>query len=239
MGHPPHIRREHIAKMVLISLIVTMGFPLAIVIRNADSSGGVANVRFGKSIGLLDASVLVYSVDGTKTLQWCFEYAEDTTLSAGFVAIAQQLNPLPSFLGFALPSASLAEYVGVSGRSGIPMPALGELFFRLGGTGIVLLLLAGCALAYFEAKYFGAHSLPPHQLYFSRLFNLAVIYGTIISVHSHIRASTRPCVWVLILWGLYAIGQMTRERPSISRRAGRGKALSSCILTLSPSSRKR
>ena len=212
-----YIRRDHVGKAIAIGVVVCLGFPLAIVIRDRDPSGGVANVKIKNSVGLLDADMVVYSVDGSRTLQWCFEYAEDTSFVNGLVALAQQLNPLPSFLGLSLPDASLAGYLGVSGRTGIPMPSLGELFFRIGNAGVVLLVLAGSFIAWFEAKYFAEHNLSPDQLFFSRLLNLALVYGALISVHSAVRASTRPCVWVLVLWCIWRIVQGICARRSVWR----------------------
>lgn len=212
-----HIARSHIAKMIPVGAIVAVGFPLAIAIRENDSSGGIANLNGKDSIRLVNPDLLIYSMDGTQTLQWCFDYAENGDLITGLWMVARRLNPLPSFLGFSLPEASLSQYLGVSGHTGIPMPLLGELFFRLGYASFVLVTIAGACIAFFESRFLAARILDFEHLLFSRLLNLAAVYGILVSVHSGIRPSTRPCVWILVLWGIYRIVRRNKKGPSSDR----------------------
>lgn len=120
------------------------------------------------------------------------------------------INPLPS--GIVNPGrigVGLAEYMGTVGSVGLTTPALANIFTAFGYGGVMVLVLIGSACGYFDR-----YALL-HKGLISHINILLVVIGTGISVHSGIRAWTRPMLYAALL---VALVSFLRKRSSSVQR---------------------
>lgn len=116
----------------------------------------------------------------------------------GFIAWLISLSPLPTYFRATGTSLSVARLLGVT-HAGIPMPALGEIYFRMGWLGLIVLLPFGYFLGSLERnilrhKYIFGTAYWPHVLLW-----ISALSGFIFSMHSTSRAATRLLIYSFIL----------------------------------------
>lgn len=104
------------------------------------------------------------------------------------------INPLPS--GIINPGrigVGLAEYMGTVGSTGITTPALADIFKAFGYVGVVVLVLIGGICGYFDRYALN------HKGMVAQINILLIVIGTGVSLHSGIRAWTRPMLYAAVL----------------------------------------
>lgn len=116
----------------------------------------------------------------------------------GLILWLSTISPLPSFLELNAQVPSVAQLLGIT-SVGLPMPMIGDIYFRMGWAGLVFWFLLGWWLGRLEAnisfhpKIYGT-AYWPHVLLW-----LALLQGLILSFHSATRASSRVAIYALFL----------------------------------------
>lgn len=122
-------------------------------------------------------------------------------LGQGFLDILKILQPVPSFL---VPwqlrmGDSLSVVLGTSGSTGITTPALGELYYALGYSGLLLLVPLGSFCAVVDQQFHARKR--PRDAIVVVLFLIG--FGT--GLHSGLRAMTRPILYAVLFAYLMSI----------------------------------
>lgn len=190
------INYYHIIKLLLIALVVLAGTGVVSQIRGRGSGGGLSSSNDIVKTRL-DISETLESINGLQTMVWVIEYTKETNLINGLLLIAIHINPAPSFIYNPQRHMSLAREMGIT-SVGIPMPAIGEAYFRLGYWGLLIALLFGYICGY---VWYRVNNSDPNLLYI--FLYIMLIYSVVIGVHSNIRAATRGIVWILLIWLIF------------------------------------
>lgn len=126
------------------------------------------------------------------------------------------INPVPS--GIVDPGRigiGLSEYMGTIGSTGLTTPALADIFKAFGYGGLLVLMLLGCVFGYFDRYALF------HKGVMAHLAILLVVIGTGISLHSGIRAWTRPMLYAALLIGLVNLVNNRLSRNTLLTGRGR------------------
>ena len=155
---------------------------------NADELQGIRSFfQVNAVIGIISTAVSLRSKYGTGPID-------------GFLKWLQSMLPIPSFLGLTGSHLSVAKLLNIT-HVGIPMPAVGELYFYMGWWSLIIFLLYGIYLGKIEGQliaHITIHKLSywPHLLVW-----LSMLFGFILSMHSPSRSSTRLLMYSLLFIG--------------------------------------
>jgi hypothetical protein len=138
-------------------------------------------------------------------------YASRETPGLDFLGVfLLNINPAPS--GLLDPGSigvDLATYMRTTGSTGLTSPALADVYYAFGYAGLIVLAILGTVLGFFDLYAVRRPGLT------SNLAILLAVIGTGVSLHSGIRAWTRPLFYaalmILIVWYL------TRKRDKTER----------------------
>jgi hypothetical protein len=116
----------------------------------------------------------------------------------GFLAWLKSVLPIPTFLGLTGKHLSIAALLHVR-HAGIPMPALGEIYFYMGWGGLLIYLVLGFCLGKIEGELI-KHTLIYGKSYWPHvLIWLSMLFGFILSFHSPTRSASRLVVYSIII----------------------------------------
>jgi hypothetical protein len=119
----------------------------------------------------------------------------------GFFTWLQSILPIPSFVGVSGGHLSIAKLLNIT-HAGIPMPALGELYFYMGWWSLIIFLLFGIYLGKTEGNMI-AHVLIHKRSYWTHiLIWLSMLFGFILCMHSPSRSATRLLMYSIIFTSL-------------------------------------
>lgn len=118
----------------------------------------------------------------------------------GFISWLQTILPIPTFFGVNSEPLSFARLVGVD-HAGIPMPVLGEIFFRMGWIGLLLFFFLGYFLGKLEGELI-KHTLLYGKPYWPNIVIwMSLLFGFILSFHSPSRSASRYFIYsIMMLW---------------------------------------
>lgn len=115
----------------------------------------------------------------------------------GFLAWFQSILPIPTFFKLTGSHLSIAELIGRD-NIGIPMPALGEIFFQMGWIGLLVFLLMGFFIGKIEGELM-RHTLIYDKPYWSHvLIWMSIMFGFILSLHSPSRSASRLLLYSIV-----------------------------------------
>ena len=125
---------------------------------------------------------------------------DSRNLLDGALAWIQSILPIPTFFELTGSHLSVAALLKVK-HAGIPMPALGEIFFQMGWIGLGLFFVFGFFLGKIEGKLIG-HTLICGKAYWPNiLIWMSLLFCFILSLHSPSRSASRLFVYsVLLIW---------------------------------------
>ncbi len=157
---------------------------------NSDILGSVKDFFEANSmIGLISTSVRLREL-----------YNPNGDVVHGFLLWVQTILPTPTFLGVTGESISIHKLLGLS--YGVPMPTVGEIFFRMGWIGLLLFLCLGFLIGKIEGEII-RHILIYRKAYWPHiLLLLSLLFGFIISFHSPSRSASRFFIYsAIFIWG--------------------------------------
>jgi hypothetical protein len=185
-------------------LISIFSSALALISRGI-STGGTSGFFLGASTSnqsFVDSFKLFFEVNAYHGILSQAVASRDPLIHPidGLISWLSTVSPLPSFLGLNTQVPSVAQLLGIT-SVGLPMPMIGDVYFRMGWGGLILLFLLGWWMGRLEAniilhpKIYGT-AYWPHVLLW-----LALLQGLILSFHSATRASSRVVIYALFfIW---------------------------------------
>jgi hypothetical protein len=152
---------------------------------NADGLQGVRDFfQANAVIGIISTAVSLRSKYGTEPID-------------GFLKWLQSMLPIPSFLGLSGNHLSVAKLLNIT-HAGIPMPALGELYFYMGWWSLIIFLLYGIFLGKIEGQLIAHITIHKLSYWPHLLIWLSMLFGFILSMHSPSRSSTRLLMYSIL-----------------------------------------
>ncbi|MES1024421.1 hypothetical protein ABN584_16140 [Gloeocapsa sp. BRSZ] len=119
----------------------------------------------------------------------------------GFIAWLQSILPIPTFFELTGKHLSLASLLNIT-HAGIPMPTLGEIYFRMGWFGLAIFFIFGIALGIVEGELI-KHTILYGKSYWPHIMIwLSMLSGFILSFHSPSRSASRLLLYTLIFIGV-------------------------------------
>lgn len=199
--------------LLMAAFLVFAGVGLVSQLRALQDGGGFQSAGKVLDTGV-DVGKTMEAVNGLQTMVWAFDLEGNKFLD-GLLSLLAHINPLPSCLAMPTGVVILAEEMGIT-SVGIPMPAIGEVYFRLGFFGAVLAFPFGLLAGHLWA---GATQSRDRGLYV--LVYVALLHCVIVGMHSNLRAATRP-----FLWCISAIVFIKLIQPSVNKVLSQPKWIS-------------
>lgn len=156
---------------------------------NSDTLGSVKDFfEVNSMIGLISTSVRLREL-----------YNPNGDVIDGFLLWIQTILPIPTFFEVTGDKLSIAKLLGIN--YGIPMPAIGEIFFRMGWAGLLIFLFLGFLIGKIEGEII-RHILIYRKAYWPHiLLLLSLLFGFIISFHSPSRSASRFFIYsAIFIW---------------------------------------